>query len=323
MAYSVDSRANTDIADLRDGLAAVERGLVNVTPDSVEALLRQLDAIEALFESLVDRDTDLRPEEGRWEGILMRLSRRPQVIASAAHRADGYRNLRERNQPAESFWWHLDAEAAKIRAAQFRRLGLSLAVIALIIGAVYVGVTYVFPPDPATILVVETQTMVETSIVEQDWEGALVAVRSARETIPDELELIIWEAVLLEQLGEVEEAEALLAGIDFGSEPALVWVVVGNNRLQVADYDGAEEAANRALAFDDTSPQATFLLANVADLRGERELAIDLFDQTFTLAEKDNPQLAVIAKVRLGELLQQIDPFSASTADDSADTVTE
>ena len=41
--------------------------------------------------------------------------------------------------------------------------------------------------------------------------------------------------------------------------------------------------------------------------------AIELFDQTYLLAEETEPPLAVIAKVRMGELLQQFDGFGSQT----------
>jgi hypothetical protein len=47
------------------------------------------------------------------------------------------------------------------------------------------------------------------------------------------------------------------------------------------------------------------LLANVAELRGDPQTALDLYQKTAELAEESNPQLTVVAKMRFGMLIQQ------------------
>ena len=49
-----------------------------------------------------------------------------------------------------------------------------------------------------------------------------------------------------------------------------------------------------------------FFLANVAEVRNQPEQALDLYMKTADLAEDSNPQLTVVAKMRYGMLLQQL-----------------
>ena len=56
---------------------------------------------------------------------------------------------------------------------------------------------------------------------------------------------------------------------------------------------------------DSSDPQGYFLLASVAEMKGDTVCAVDLFEETFQLAADGNPQLAVIARVRMGNLLQR------------------
>ncbi|MCB0062098.1 MAG: hypothetical protein KDE19_08290, partial [Caldilineaceae bacterium] len=56
-----------------------------------------------------------------------------------------------------------------------------------------------------------------------------------------------------------------------------------------------------------------FLLANIAEQTNDIATAIEMFERTFTLAEDDNPQLAVIARVRLGNLLQRAPGMQPTT----------
>jgi tetratricopeptide (TPR) repeat protein len=145
-----------------------------------------------------------------------------------------------------------------------------------------------------------------------DWEAALDIIEEARETLPDDPELLIWAAVLSEMLENMEQAEDYLEHAQdlFDTRLALFWVTVGNKRIAVGNVDMAEEAVLKALELDQEMPMAVFLKANVAEARGERLTAIDLYNQTFDLAEQSDPQLAVISKVRMGQLMQQIDPFA-------------
>ena len=84
--------------------------------------------------------------------------------------------------------------------------------------------------------------------------------------------------------------------------------------MQSGDLEGAEAAADHALEISPSEAQAFFLLAGIAEARGDFLTAIDLFNKTFDLAEADNPQLAVIAKVRMGQLLQS--PPAAPTQEE-------
>jgi Flp pilus assembly protein TadD len=79
---------------------------------------------------------------------------------------------------------------------------------------------------------------------------------------------------------------------------------LGNNRMRVGDVEGAFEAAEQAQALNPDEPQVYFLLGSIAEIQGDLPTAISYFDQTFQLAEGSNPQLAVIARVRMGQLMQ-------------------
>ena len=52
-------------------------------------------------------------------------------------------------------------------------------------------------------------------------------------------------------------------------------------------------------------PQGYFLLGTVAEVGGDTGAAIDVFEKTFQLAADSNTQLAAIARIRMGTLLQR------------------
>lgn len=320
MAHTVSTRTNTAAEALRYALSTAERQVVNVNPANVEEFLVTLDWIEAQFEAMADDSIDLRPEQARWESLLRRISSKPGPIAAAAAKAGGFGTLRAKHAPAESFWWHLDTEVNRRRVAAVRRTVITLATIVILVGGGLWLVNRIFPPDPDAVFLLGAQSQIDEAVFAQDYTTALAAATEARRQQPDTVELAVWEAVLTERVGETElGAERLQAAAAMlPDRPEDFWVLVGNSRFQALDLDGAEAAGNRALEANPDSAQGYFLLANVAEARGDRRAAMDYFDRTFVLAEEENPQLAVIAKVRLGQLLQSPANFAPPDATNAA-----
>lgn len=322
MAHVVESRARTPAQELRVALDEAERLIVNPSAQTIEKLLTLLDHIEQLFHDLAPLGVDLRPEEGRWQGLRNRIVSKPGALATAAAAAGGMRKLRSAHPPAEGEWWQVDLIVSERRRRAWRRFAVGAATILGLLLLLYWAVNTFFPPSPEAILMVETNAAIDSALQEGDFEGARRAVEQSLEQAPNEPELWLWDVVLSEQLNDTTRAESSLARAKelLSDQPLGLWVALGNQRLQVGNLDGAEAAANEAIALAPEEPQAYFLLGGVAEARGDFSTAIDLFDQTFLLAEEDNPQLAVIAKVRMGNLLQRVDPFATAPEDGASDT---
>jgi tetratricopeptide (TPR) repeat protein len=307
MAYSVESRTNNPANQLREALDQAERQIVNVDASTVESFFVLLDRIEQMFAELAQSEIDLRPEETRWQSLLNRISSQPRPLVRAANGAGGLAALRAQHPPAEGWWWHIDAEVAQRTRRTVIRIAATVAAIVVVVAGVLWGVNYFFPPNPETIALIETTGQLDQLILEERWDEALAVVEQGLQRLPDSPELLIWESVLAARTGDQARADTALARAQevFSGDPAQFWVAVGNTRLQTGDIDGAQAAADRALELNEEEPQAYFLLGGIAEIRGDVPTAVAMFDRTFALAEDNNPQLAVIAKVRLGYLLQR------------------
>ncbi len=145
---------------------------------------------------------------------------------------------------------------------------------------------------------------------------ALTAVEKARQTSPNDPDLLVWEGVLAEKLNDSTRAKTDLAQAQqkFSGTPVAFWTLVGNRRLLVGNLPGAEAAGQQALALAPQDPQVTFLLGGVAEARGDNAEAASYFSQTVALAGNSNPQLGVIAKVRMGYLSQRVSPLPGPAA---------
>lgn len=321
MAHAIESRATSPANTLRDALDAAERQVVAVDGTNIEAFLVSLDQIEQMFGELADGKSDLRPEEGRWESLLNRIHSKPGPLVSAAGKVGGLAQLRARHAPAAGFWWQLDREVAQRRAHTLKRAGITIGTIVVVVALVLWGVNYFFPPDPTAVLITSATGDAQQLIMDQKWPEALQAIQKALKSLPDEPELLIWEGVLYEQLGQAPPAQASLnhAQHQLQAQPLLYWLQLGNTRLQVGNLTGADQAVQQALSMAPDDPQTNFLLGNVAEAQGDTIKAVEVFSRTFALAETSNPQLAVIARVRMGNLLQRVNPF-ATTAPITATT---
>lgn len=322
MAYTVDTNTRTPLSRLREALDKAERLVVQVDGKSIVEFLTLLDNIDQQFETLGKDSPDLLPEQSRWEGLLNRVNNQPNPIVHAANVAGGMDKLRAENPPAESFWWHLDSEVNRRRLHAARRMIITLVTIVVVVVGGYFAINYFFPPNPEAVLMVETTNGIDRLIIEQRWQEALDLVQAARAKLPNQAELVVWEAVLNERLGNQEAATAAIAEAQtlLADHPVQLYIFLGNNRLRVNDLEGAKTAGEQALAIDPNEPQVYFLLGGIAETQGDVAMAIDYFEKTYELAETTSPQLAVIARVRMGQLMQN--PSAAGPAASTAITPT-
>lgn len=309
MAYSVREERQGLATSLREDLGEAERLIVQLRRDNVESFLQLMDRIAESFTQLETSGLDLRPEQTRWGSLLSKLRREAGRVMRTIDVAGGLDQLRKANPPAEGLWWQLDAIVAAARRRLIRRVGITVGTIAAVLAVVWGLLTFVFPPDPNTVVTSEAITTLQQLSFEGRWEEALSTIEGAKAqlTQPD-AELLIWEGVVRDKLGQsersrqaLEEARALVSA---DQQVAYLWTL-GSIRLLVNDLEEARVAGDEAIALDPSNPQGYFLLASVAEAEGDTGAAVDLFEESYQLAAESNPQLAVIARVRMGSLLQR------------------
>ena len=308
----------TAAAELRDQLNELEKLLVKVNPRTVERTLQLLDSCWLLKEELRERGVDLKAEDGQWAGFEFRLREIAGQIVKAANAHGGLAQLRRSMAKTDGFWWTLDElHAAQTRRTLFRwlRLAGGFAVLGI---AVWVLVTYVFPPDPNAVLITDIGYDIEKAVDVRDWDTARTVVQAGLESSGNATEVLLWAAVIEERLDNREQAaeyvEEALADPDI--PPHNIWVTLGTNRLRAGDNDGAECAAMSALSTNPDNAQAHFLIASVAEAMGDAQRAVDYFNKTYDLAANGQPQLQVIARVRLGYLMQSPGSFDAQETEE-------
>lgn len=316
MAHSVRDQRDSPSNRLRRNLDDAERELLSLRPEQVANYLLRLDEIEEQFLTLEAGGLDLRGERTRQESLVSRLESEPALITRPATQVGGLAALRQQHPPASGPWWHVDVIEAQRRRILIRRLVTSLTVLVGLILAAWITITYIFPPDPNAVLSSGATGQLPDLVARGEWEAAdtLIAETLAQLT-EDDVELLIWQAVVAEELGRTEESQEAMAKAKelAANNLAAFWATVGNVYLTAGKLDQALAAADEATAIDPNEAQAYFVRASVAEIRGEVPVALENFERAFDLAAESNPQLAVIARVRMGMLLQSAPPISPIT----------
>ena len=179
MAYSVREERQSLAVSLREDLGEAERMIVQLRRHNVEQFLQLLDLIEVRFLELESYGLDLRPEYTRWSSLHSKLRREAGRIVRVIDVAGGLDTLRQANPPAEGFWWRLDAVVAESRRRLLRRLGITLGTIVALLVVVWVLLTFVFPPDPNTVVASEAISTLQQLAFEGRWEEALAVIEEA------------------------------------------------------------------------------------------------------------------------------------------------
>ena len=309
MAYSVREERQSLATSLREDLAEAERLIIQLRRDNVESFLQLLDRIDERFTQLESSGLDLRPEQTRWGSLHSKLRREANRVKRVLDVAGGLEKLREANPPAQGLWWHLDAVVAAARRRFIRRLGMTAGTVVALLAIVWALFTFVIPTDPNAVITSEALTSLRQLSLEGRWEDALAVIEEAKAQLTQsDAELLIWEAVIRDKLGQSESVQDTLAeakALVPSNQQVDYWWTLGFIRLAVGDLEEACTAGNEALALDPSNPQGYFLLGTVAEVEGDVGAAIDLFEKTFQLATDSNSQLAVIARIRMGTLLQR------------------
>lgn len=310
MAQSVESSVRNAAVVLREQLSVLEKSAGKPTPATVEALLTGMDAAGAELERLAADGMDVRAETVRFDNLKRRLTSHPYSIARAAAGAPGgMAALRAAHPPADAPWWQADhVHAANVRRAIYQ-IGGALAAIAAVLAIIYVVLTYVFPPDPRAVALIEASNTIDQAVAQEDWAGALQIAEAAYTQWPDEAELATWVGVLSEKTGDLARASQAFVDVKrlTAAEPVRYWLLRSDIYARIANYDQALAAAHAALALAPDNPEATFALGRTASAAGDRATALEYLDKTYQLAQESNPQLALNARVLWGTLVQQPD----------------
>ena len=297
----------TPADELRELLDRAERRLANVNSanaDQVFELFEWLDQISQLVAELEAAGVDLRPERTRLESIEGVLRRKSGAVVRKVGFALPKR--REELKPDESrWWWWLDRIVLERTRQRVRRAAITLAIL-IVVGAVgYFALTRLLPSNPQVAKAQGFQLAGENMVQSGDWAGAEQQFAEALKYTPDDPLLWVWLGAVREKRGNQSGAkEAFAKARELSSSELDYYLAKGQVYTQIGDAKKALAEAQKAVKIAPDSARAHFILASALELTGKRYDAIQEFQKAADLASDKDPQLVVLARMRMGMLMQ-------------------
>lgn len=317
MAYDIAHDTGTPADEARKLLDTAERLLPLIREQKTAAaeILACFDQIETRLSALEEEGVDVRAELGRWEALQRALQARAHWLVPAMASWPAARQQAQA-QP-ERWWWYLDETvAASRRGIWLRRFAKAAAVVAIAVLAVLL-LRHFFPTDPQVAAANDRILQAQLHTSKGEWADAFTFYEQATHFTPNDPLLYIWLGVLSEQM---EQAEAAPAWYDKAraiiNDPTHFYIERAAIYLQINQTSAGERDARAALALNDQSSHAYFVLGGALEMEKRTDEALKAYDQAANLAEKDDPNLTALARVRMGFLLQaqQIQAMEGPTA---------
>lgn len=294
----IETTAQTPLGRLRAALDDAERVAVSagMSADDAVSFLHACDAIER-YVNEAGSGADIRAETNRADFVRERLRVNAAAIVHIIRRAG-----RAGEVETCRSWAHALAIASEMRMRRMRRLIIAGIGAALLIATLAL-LPVIVPAEPAPAIGSISRLLAN--------EGAAAALDLARveyERFPDDPEAALWRGVLELRAGDPAAAAELFeqARRQAASEIGFLFER-GTLLIQVGLLDDAEADADALIARPDAQAEGYLLLGSVREARGDRTGAIAAFQQAADLAAVANkPHLEVIAKTRLGMVLQAL-----------------
>ncbi|MCB0191440.1 MAG: tetratricopeptide repeat protein [Anaerolineae bacterium] len=294
--------------ELRDLLQQLENSqpqLKTMNPTQALTTLRNLDQAYDLFAELEVTGADLEAERGRFTSIQAHLKK---YVGPFLKGLGGPAALSEyRPQPApsrERWWWYIHEMVAAHQKRIMKQIMIIVGSIVVVIVGLIIAFNTVLAPSPEAIARLQGENRSLDAFDLGDYEGALAAVDTAREVIPNDVTLLILRGIFLETLGREQEShdsfEQAQQAID---EPADFYVGRAQYYLRTNQVDKAEGDIRTALDIDDTIAHAWLMLGQVLEVQDRRGEAIMAYQQASNLAiENGDNEVVVLARLALGRI---------------------
>lgn len=277
-----------------------------------------LDQAAALLENLHQAGSTASSEESLFETILAQLQKNRRIFLQRIGGAAALEKERQAHKPtADRWWWFVDQELAAERRQAFRRTLILGGISILVLAILSVLYRQFLAPDPALQASVGYQISAENFLINGQFEEALAEVKLAIQATPDNSYLFVLQGVLYEMLDEPKEAarsfETAKEGYPnleyFYAARAGFYLMANQGELALAD-------AGAAIALNPDSAVSFLRKAQAHEMLGDISSAIEAYEQASEVADRiGDPQLQVMARMNLAQLLQMLPPTPESPDD--------
>ncbi len=305
------SPAVTSLTQLRDAIRKLEVGVANPKGRGagIIDLFKLRDETELGLGMLASERADLRAEMTRLETVDAGLRRRAPVILRELRRAGGLAAAREREQPPTAhWWWYLDITYTEERRRRLKRSLLTVLALVVIIGGGIYTVERVWGLSPVERQARQHVATAENYLAQGEIDAAIDEYQQATAVQPDFAEPYTYLAALYDIQGREDEAQQAYATAEkLYEDPILSQEELAQAYLMLGRPDKVYETVDRILEQDPESMRAYYIRAGAYEIQDDGENALADLERAADLAhEQGNEALYVLAKTRIGNLLQKM-----------------
>ncbi|RME77432.1 MAG: hypothetical protein D6784_03685 [Chloroflexi bacterium] len=269
-------------------------------------ILRDMDRAVQLFADLQASGLDLTPEAGRFEAFQNRLRRSAGLLLRRLGGASALRRARPdpAPDPATHWWWYIDELVARQRRQTLRRLAIVAGVVLVILAGVWLVFQTILAPDPLVVARVEAENEANFALEAGDMQAALAALDAGLEKVPNDPNLLLFKAVLLDALGQPEQAAPLLVQARQAiTDPVAFNLHRAQLEMRVDLPAQAEQHIREVLEKVPDSANGWLLLAQSLEAQQKYPEAVAAYQKASELAEaQNNEEIVVLARVSLAQL---------------------
>ena len=208
----------------------------------------------------------------------------------------------------DQWWWYVDKSLSADRKRKTIRLAQNIGVlIVLVILGALVFQRYL-APDPAIQASYSFQRNAEDAMVQGDFEVALQNIQNAILNTPDNPELYVLQEVILDALGQPQEAQTSqeIALQKFESED-LYYASRASVYMTIGDFENSLADAETAIKINPDSAIGYLYKAQAYQYQGKIPMAIENYNKADEIAQRlGNVQLQAIIRVNLSNAYQKI-----------------
>jgi len=272
-------------------------------------VLDLLDQAKQRLDQLTVQENSPRAERAQFESVCSTLRKEGREFLKQIGGAGVLRAKREVAQPPrENWWWYLDEElAAAQRLSMLRTLRTTGIVLVVLLVAVVIYRVF-FSPDPKVIAVVDAQQNADLQLNDGKLEDALATIDAGLAKVPDSADLLIYKAVILQELGRTAEAQPIFEQAQRLMNDQEVFLLSQAQILNMMNQP--QKAVDLMLGLIQEKPDSGrgyLLLGQAYESMGNQQDAMSAYGQAAAVGEANGDSTTTAqARIKMAMLMQVI-----------------
>jgi tetratricopeptide (TPR) repeat protein len=270
-------------------------------------ILIELDEIQQRLKNYAGTEESIRAEKTQFEYVQTMIRSNLGLLLRQVGGPARLQALRAQRKPApEQWWWYIDEQAAQQRRSLVQRTGVTLGAILAVAALLVVAYQAFLAPDADTLARLQHQRMAETSLMMGDIETALTEIEQALQYDPENIELLVMQAIGQELTGRDEAAAASFERLERQFESREDFLL--QRAMYYNQFDRSDLALADALVVLESNPESTlgqYYAGMASENLGQYMDALEYYDVAYNLAiDQNQSTLAATIRMNMGMLMQ-------------------